>query len=327
MNPQERKKLEAKVLSILQTHLSISDVIVVGVSGGPDSVFLLEILNKFYQKSPQEIIIAHLNHQLRKDAKKDQDFCQNLAGKHRNKFIAKTLNIKSLSRKWRLGLEETGRIERYKFFREILKKHRAKFILTAHQAEDNLETIIMNFARGAGPSGLAGMTITESDLFRPLLAISKKQILDYLKTNRLKFHLDKTNANLEFTRNFIRSKIIPPLQKINPNIAKTTAENSQNLRQIQDFMESESRIWIKKNSISKDHTKFPLKKFLALHPALQNQILLELHRELIGNTKNLQKINIAEIRQMLASGRGNKKHQFGHLVVSVKSAIIQLQFS
>ncbi len=324
MNQQERKKLEQKITETLAKYLSNFPNLVVGISGGPDSVFLLKILNQFYEKSPQKIIVAHINHQLRKDAKKDELFCQNLAENHQNKFIAKTINIKSLSRKWHQGLEETGRIERYKFFREIAKKHHAKFILTAHQAEDNLETIIMNFARGAGLCGLSGMTITEGDLFRPLLIISKKQILDYLKKNHLKFRIDKTNADLKFTRNFIRSKIIPPLRKINPNIAKTTAENSQNLRQIQDFLESESHVWIKKNAISKDHTKFPLRKFLSLHPAIQNQILIELHRQLIGDTKNLQKINIAEIRQMLASGRGNKKHQFGRLVVSVKNAIIQL---
>ncbi len=327
MNPQERKKLEQKIHNILASHLSTFPTIIVGVSGGPDSVFLLEILNKFYKNFTKKIIVAHINHQLRKDAKRDELFCRDLAKNHNNKFITKTINIKSLSQKQRRGLEETGRIERYKFFNKLTAKHKAKFIITAHQADDNLETIIMNFARGSGLNGLIGMSLIDGNLFRPLLSISKIQILDYLKKNHIKFRTDKSNADLEFTRNFIRAKIIPSLKEINPSIAKTTAENSENLREIQDFLECESRSWIKKNTLNKDNTKFPLKKFLKLHPALQNRILIELHMGLTGNIINLQKINIMEIRKMLSSGRGNKKHIFGRLVVSVKNAIIQVQFS
>jgi tRNA(Ile)-lysidine synthase len=337
MNPQELKKLENKVLEILKNSIPKKSAVVVGISGGPDSVFLLHMLQKLQKIQPIKIIIAHVNHLLRgKESLSDEKFVKDLAKaclpagtaeKHIFHLLKKDVN--KLSKTLKQGLEETGRKIRYEFFQELAKEYKAKLIITAHHADDNLETILMNFVRGAGVKGLAGMKELENltknlTLFRPLLQFSKQHILDYLKTKKIPYKIDKSNKNTIYTRNYIRHKIIPSLKKLNPNLAETTAKNTKNFREISHLVDTHAKAWIKKNSLKKNLKEFNIKTFHNESPALQKEIILQIYKTHIGNTQDIESPQVDEVLKIINSGLGNKRKQLQKLTFFIKNNILKV---
>jgi tRNA(Ile)-lysidine synthase len=350
MNLQEAKKLENKIRKILKQHLKPKTTVVAGISGGPDSIFLLNSLTKIPNL---KIITAHINHCLRgKESDADENFVEkyveelnkNLPEKKSMLFYSKKINITSKSRKSKKGIEETARHERYKFFKSLSKKYNADFIITAHHADDNLETILLNFTRGATLQGLSGMqeidTVPYSKsstlLFRPLLSITKNQILLYLKSKRIPFKIDKSNFSQQYNRNLIRNKIVPQLTKINPNIAQTTAKNTSLLRKINEFLNQQAQNWINRHAVNprqkRGRTKchlanfdFPAKAFRALHPALQKAILRQLHHNLAGHTQNLENTHIHEALKIINNNIGNKQKKMGKLTLRLKKNIFEIK--
>ncbi len=334
MNKQETKKLEEKIRNILSKHLKKKDKIVVGVSGGPDSIFLL----KFLAELPNKIITAHVNHLLRKESGKDEKLVKDFTEKLNNNtireqknspkisFHSTEKNIKKLAKKHKTGIEETGRKVRYDFFKKLAKKYNATLIATAHHADDNLETILLNLTRGATLQGLIGMQIKENNLFRPLLTITKKQIIDYLKSRKIPFIIEKSNLTDEYNRNLIRNRALPHLKKINPNIAQTTAKNTQNLREIQDYITKQAQKWLKRNKTTIAST-IPAKPFRLLHPALQKTILREIHKNLTNSTKNLENTHIEEALHLINQNIGNKQKKLGKLNLILKKNTISIKKS
>lgn len=324
MNKQEAKKLETKIIEILTPFIKNGDTIIAAVSGGPDSVFLLEIIKKL----PIKIIIAHVNHSLRgEESKKDSDFVKSLC--KTETFELKTADINKLSKQLKKGLEETGRIIRYKFFDQLAKKHQASYILTAHHADDNLETIIFNLTRGATLKGLAGIKLVDKNLLRPLLHTSKKEIIDYLKHHKIPFRKDKTNKNTDITRNFIRHKIVPQLKKLNPRVTEVIAKNSKLIRQTTDFVQERSEHYLNKLLTHESSTKVEInaKNFRALPEALKENIIRICYKKLIGNTQNLEAIHLNEVLNLISKNIGNKSKKFGKCEIGLKNNIIGLKKS
>ncbi|NIA01815.1 MAG: tRNA lysidine(34) synthetase TilS [Nitrospirae bacterium] len=320
MNPQEAKKLEKKIHEIFTKYLSKNDTVIAGISGGPDSIFLL----KFLAELPLKIHVAHLNHQLRKESGNDEKFVKDFTQKTSPNilFHSKSVDIKKISKKSKKGIEETGRTERYKFFNQLAKKHNATFIITAHHADDNLETIILNLTRGATLQGLTGMKTLDKNLLRPLLPITKAQIQDYLKFKKTPYLTDKSNLTDDYNRNLIRNRAIPHLKKINPNIALTTAKNTENLREIQDYLTTQAQNWLKRHNTT---NKLPSKSLAKLHPALQKTIIRELYKFLTGDTKNLENTHVDEILHLINQNIGNKQKKFGKLLATLKNGTITIE--
>ena len=319
MNNQETIKLEKKVQKNLKEIIG-KNTLILGVSGGPDSVFLLKML----QAIDAKIHVAHINHKLRsKDSDLDEEFVKNLDPN----FSIKKLDIKKLSKERKTGIEETGRKVRYDFFKELAKKKKAKFIITAHHADDNLETILLNLSRGATLKGLSGMQEIEKIsnnlfLFRPLLFISKNEIIDYLKFKKIKYRTDKSNKNPIYKRNHIRLKIIPELKKINPNIIKTVAKNAKNIKTLDEELENKAVNWLKKNCKS---NKLNAKKFREENTSIQKYILMQCHQNIIGNTQNIESIHLEECLNLINKNIGNKTKRLGKIKISIKTNIISLK--
>ena len=187
-----------------------------------------------------------------------------------------------------------------------------------------METILLNLTRGATLQGLTGMKTLDTNLLRPLLPITKAQIQDYLKFKRIPFIIEKSNLTDEYNRNLIRNKAIPHLKKINPNIALTTTKNTENLREIQDYLAIQAQNWLKHHS-TKSSTKLPAKSLTKLHPALQKTILRELYKSLTGDTKNLENTHINEILHLISQNIGNKQKKFGKLLLTLKNNSITIK--
>lgn len=311
MNPQEQKKLENKILEKLRPLKKV----ILGLSGGPDSIFLLH----FLQKAKIPTIAAHLNHQIRPEATKEQEFVQKIY----SQTLIKSVDIPCLAKKLKKGLEESGRIERYKFFNELADSHKATHILTAHHADDNIESILLNLTRGASLQGLTGMPQQEGLLYRPLLQISKQEITNYLDTKEIPYIKDPSNNDTKFRRNSIRHKVIPVLRKHNPNIAKTIAKNTQNIAEITEFLDQLADSWILKNCNTPNQLN--AKIFRETPLPLQKILLRKIYTELTGDTKNLESTHITEILDLIKNNVGNKKKTFGKLKISLKSNIVRLE--
>jgi tRNA(Ile)-lysidine synthase len=329
MKPQEAKKLEKLVHDLLSKYLSKNDTVIAGISGGPDSIFLLKFLAEFQAKT----IVAHLDHKLRKESGDDEKFIGKFIDKLNDNsisdqkisppisLISKAVEIKKISKKSKKGIEETGRKERYKFFNNLAKKHNAKFIITAHHADDNLETILLNLTRGATLQGLTGMKTLDQNLLRPLLSVTKAQIQDYLKHKKIPYLTDKSNLTDDYNRNLIRNRAIPHFKAINPNIALTISKNTQNLREIQDYLNQQAKTFLKKHP----KNKIPAKSLTKLHPALQKTVLRELYKTITGSTNNLENTHIDEVLHLINQNIGNKKKKFGKLLATLKRGTITIE--
>lgn len=290
----------------MKNILNKNDTVIVGVSGGPDSMYLINLCLEFRASTPIIIVIAHVNHNLRgKESDKDAEFVEKFAKKNGIKF-----ELKSLKKIKKGNLEEKCREERYEFFEKLRLKHNAKWILTAHHMEDNVETIIFNFIRGTSLSGLRGIEYCskERHLLRPILNVRKEKVLAYLKKNKIRFMTDSTNADTDFSRNLIRHKIIPEMEKINPNFVKTLGENLVNFRELEDYMKNRTIKWLAKN---KNGNRLPLDKFLSLEPALQKSVLAFIYKDIHGNTNKFNQNHLKQILKVIRQKAANKKKEFG----------------
>ncbi|MEO8232676.1 MAG: tRNA lysidine(34) synthetase TilS [Ignavibacteriota bacterium] len=230
------KATEQKVLRFIKENdlLLQGEKILVALSGGPDSVFLLHFLNKFKKKFRIEISAAHINHLLRgKDSERDEQFCNAICDELSIPIYIHSQNVKTYSKKNKISLEAAGRKIRYNFFEKISKVNGYNKIVTAHNADDNTETVLLNLIKGTGLKGISGIPVKRNNIVRPILSLSKKEILNYLEQNRFEYRIDKSNLSNDFERNFLRNEIVPFIIKnLNPSLSNSVLNTSLNLQRL-----------------------------------------------------------------------------------------------
>lgn len=234
------KSTEQKVIKFITSHSLIKpgEKILVALSGGPDSVFLLYFLKKYQKKFRVELGAFHLNHSLRKSADKEQKFCGELCEKLSIPFYSEKVDVKSFAKKNKISVEEAGRILRYKFLIESAQKNKFNLIATAHNADDNAETVLLNLVKGTGIKGIAGIPVRRENIIRPVLCLRKKEIVTYLEKSKIKFVTDKSNLSLKYERNFLRLKVIPIIEKkLNPQFVNSVLTTSVNLQNFNKYLE------------------------------------------------------------------------------------------
>ena len=206
--------------------------ILIGLSGGPDSVMLFHGLRKIQENSNFNLYAAHINHLYReKDAYNDEEFVRKLCNDFNIKIYVKRQNSSILAKTNKITEEEAGREIRYGFFNKIIKEIDGGLIATAHNKNDQVETLLQRMIRGTGIEGLTGMDYKQGNIIRPLLNINKEEIINYLKTNNLDYCIDKTNAEPIYGRNKIRLELIPYIEKrFNKNFQDTLFRMSQNMK-------------------------------------------------------------------------------------------------
>lgn len=286
------------------------DKIVVGVSGGPDSMCLLDNLIEISKDMDFKIVVAHINHCIREEAIDDEKYVENYCKKNNIEIYIKRADIIKLSKESKKGLEETGREIRYEFFEEIAKKVSANKIAIAHNMNDKIETIVMNIIRGSGTLGLKGIEPKRDNKYiRPIIEIERIDIEKYCKQKNLEPRIDKTNRDNEYTRNKVRNLLIPYIQKeFNPNIIKSINKLSEISREEQNYLEkvvnniySKAKIEENENQIVLD-----LKTFNSQELVIKRRLILYTINKLFGTQKNIEKIHIDDIIKLCERNIGNK---------------------
>ena len=219
------------------------DKIIVGLSGGPDSISLINVLDEIRKDKTTGlefgIIAAHINHNIREEAKSDEDYVVKYCKEKNIEVYVLSIDINKKAKEEKKGTEETGRNARYEFFEQILIKTKANKIATAHTANDNAETVLMNIIRGSGTSGLKGIRPIRDDKFiRPLIETTREEIEEYCKKNNLNPRIDKTNFENDYTRNKTRNILIPLIkEQFNPNIIMTINRLSDIINEENEYLE------------------------------------------------------------------------------------------
>ena len=306
--------MNQKVLETIRKYNLIEDgdKIVLGVSGGPDSICMLDNLREVKEEQiiEFEIYVAHINHMIREEAIDDEKYVQEYCKKYNIECFVKRADVQKIASEKKIGTEEAGRKVRYDFFEEVLQKTESNKIAIAHNKNDKIETIIMHLLRGSGLSGLKGIEpIRDNKYIRPLLECERTEIEQYCEDKKLNPRIDKTNFENEYTRNKIRNIVIPYIKKeFNPNIIQTLSRLSDLAADESNYIELQTQKTFEKILIAKEKEQITLnlKEFNKQDKVIKNRLILYTTKELMGSTQGIEKIHIEDIIKLCQNNVGNK---------------------
>ena len=279
--------------------LDKSEPILVGFSGGADSTALLHILWRYSLQSGCRIYAAHINHGIRgEEADRDENFCRAFAEKLGIELFVLHADIPTLAKQRGESVETTARQVRYDYFSGVMRENGIKILATAHNANDNLETLIFNIARGSGLGGMCGIPDSRpcecGVVIRPILAMEKREILEYCEQNSLDFVTDSTNTDTDYTRNLIRAKIIPIMQQINSGAVRNAQRTCETLREDSLCLESMAGWFIEE---LRDGYAIEVEKINGSPSSVVNRALIRLFDEISGG-RTLEKTHIESLKEL-----------------------------
>ena len=304
--------LKEQVLKTIKKYnlINQNDKIICGVSGGPDSICMLDILKDLKKELNFEIIVCHVNHLIREEAISDEEYVEKYCKENEIKCYIKRIDVKNYANNNKQGTEEAGRTVRYEFFEEILQKEKANKIAIAHNKNDKIETIIMNMLRGSGISGLKGIEPKrENKYIRPLIETERTSIEEYCEKNNLQPRIDKTNFINDCTRNKIRNIVIPYIKnEFNPNIINTMDRLSLVIEEEDKYLEKVTIDTFNKLKVKeeKGYLVLNLKGFNNQETVIKKRLILYSVMRTIGNVQNIEKVNIDDIIKLCEKNIGNK---------------------
>ena len=303
--------MKNKVIETIKKYglIQAKDKIVLGVSGGPDSITMLDILRQIQEEFDFEIVVAHINHMIRKEAIQDEEYVKKYCEKNSIEFFVKRIDVMSVANNRKIGTEEAGRFVRYEFFDEILKQTESNKIAIAHNKNDKVETIIMHVLRGSGLSGLKGIEPIRGNIIRPLIECEREEIEKYCDENRLEPRIDKTNFENDYTRNKIRNIVIPYIEKeLNPNIIETIDRLSEVVKKEDRYLEKVALDVYDKILIKQELGQIilELKGFNEQDEVIKSRIILYTVKKLFGSSQGIEKIHINDIIKLCNNNIGNK---------------------
>jgi len=315
----QKDSLVERVIDFISRHGLVSGgkIVVVGVSGGPDSVCLLHLLVSLKERLGIRLHIAHLDHMLRGvESEADARYVSELAERLGVGVTSEQRDVRSYQSEHSLSLEEAAREVRYQFFAEVASLVGTDRIALGHNADDQAETILMRLVRGSGAYGLQGMqplTSWESlgdtplTVIRPLLAVSREEIEAYCRQHELAPRRDSSNLSSTYFRNRIRNDLIPLLQSYNPRINEALLRTADSLALDFSFLEQQvTQIWDKVVKVEGEAVILNAGELISLHPALQRYLLRESVRRLLGDLKDIEWKHIESMIAALGMSTGKQ---------------------
>lgn len=311
-----------KILEYIKKYNMVEpgDKIVVGVSGGADSLVLLHVLNEISPVFSLKLAVAHVHHGLRgKDADRDADFVEKICRDWQIPFYLKKVDVRELAYNWGISEEEAGRKVRYEFFDQVLRDIKGQKIALAHHRDDQAETILYHLIRGTGPKGLQGMKpVRDGRIIRPLLQISKKEIEEYCREKGLKYRVDATNKDTVYARNRIRNVVIPYIQKhFNPNFSESLIRLGDILQEEEEFLSYYSEQMFKKwVRVAYGEASIPLEFLNRCPKAIRRRIIRLAVEKLVNNMIDISYTHVEQVVNMaLYSSAGSSLDLPGNLKI------------
>jgi tRNA(Ile)-lysidine synthase len=300
--------------------------LLLAVSGGVDSVVLTDLVHK----TGFDFLIAHCNFQLRgEESGRDEVFVRSLQSKYEKDVLVKRFDTDQYAVKNKISIQEAARELRYNWFEEIINlkseisrltesvgQGNPKFIVTAHHANDNIETLLFNFFRGTGISGLHGIPLHQEKIIRPLLFAKREDILAYAKENGLEWVEDTSNISHKYTRNFFRLQIIPAIKKVFPNVEDNLLHNIERFKEVETLYQQAVQQHLKKIGEQKGkELHIPVLKLQKREPL--NTIIWE-----IIKTYNFHAVQVDEIKKLFNAQNGSYIASNSHRIIKNRHWLI-----
>lgn len=279
------------------------DTVILGFSGGKDSVSLLLLLKELKKDIPFNLIAAYFNHGLRKDANAEEKWVRTFCENHEIELVTGSKNILQFKKETGLNLEHAASLSRYRFFQEVSSKYKNSKVATAHTRSDLSETFFIKLFRGSGLQGLSAISSKkENNIIRPLLLFTQNEILSFIQRNNIEFYQDPTNQEDLFLRNRIRHHLVPEIKKIEPNIDNHIFQTVSIIQEEYEyFSETAGDILAQHLILGKI---LPLHILEEYHLAIQRHVIREYIRLLKGNLLNIGFAHIEAVRTQAQSMRG-----------------------
>jgi tRNA(Ile)-lysidine synthase len=289
------------------------DKLLVAVSGGMDSAVLCALC----AQAGFDFSIAHCNFNLRgAESKRDEDFVRALAAQYNVPLFCKAFDTLSFAAIAKMGIEETARNLRYTWFNELVHENNVDFLLTAHHADDNIETVLMNFFRGTGIKGIRGILSKQGIIVRPLLFAKRNEIAHYAHANKIEFVIDSTNAESDYTRNYFRNELIPSIEKVYPETANNILKNISRFADI-EFLYNNSMAKIKANLIEEKNGEV----HIAVLKLAKSKPLQTIIYEII-NAYGFTAAQVGEVEKLLVSESGKYISSGTHRILRNRNWLI-----
>lgn len=296
-----------KVTATIKKHLMLreGETVLIGLSGGPDSVCLLHVLDKIKGEYNLSLHAVYIDHNLRPDeTPKEIEFCRDLCKKLNVNFIVKSIDVNSYLKEHGLNKQEAARELRYKIFDETAFEINADKIALAHNADDQAETLFMRLIRGAGPKGLSGIPVKRGNIIRPLIEIERSTIEDFLNNEKIGFVVDSSNLKTDYFRNRIRLSLMPELKKLNPNLINSLITTISILQEEERYFDIIVTKTLMKLISRKTANRIEL--FLTPMEIMDRVILRRVLRRAIDETESLRGISFVHIEDISGLIKGGK---------------------
>lgn len=295
-------KMEQKIGQFIDKFhmLPIGSGVVVGLSGGADSVALLDVLCHFRAERKLKLIAVHVHHGIRPEADRDVMFCSQLCKERGVEFFCEYVDVPKLAEAAGISEEEAGRNARYEIFEQYRLEHSMNVVAVAHHQNDQAETMLFQLFRGSGLRGLTGMQPKREAIIRPLLCVSREEIEEYLREKNIRYVTDATNEEDIYSRNKIRHYVLPIAEEISSGAAEHMSKSAAQLREVLEYMELQAADFLKKHGVfSGEEMILPVKELKKEHVALQKMIVTEVIGEVFENRKDITEKHVNAVLELL----------------------------
>lgn len=295
--------------TIEQFHmLDAGDRVLLGVSGGPDSVALLHILASGCQRYGLQLFVVHVNHQLRPEAAQEAAYVQRLAEAWQLPFRLFQVDVRALAAQKGLSLEQAGHEARFACFHQTAEAWQIDKLALGHHRDDRAETVLLHLIQGCGLDGLAAMPPKDGWLIRPLAQVSKQELLQYCQQQGLQYFVDSTNLEPGCLRNQVRLELLPQLRQYNPRIGDALLRLQESCSADADYLaQCTMALWQQHGVREGEQVLFPAAVWRQQHQALQRRLLRWFHQELTGSEANLTFRQIEQMAQLAQQEQGSQQ--------------------
>lgn len=303
-----------------QNLFSPKDKLLLAVSGGVDSVVLCELC----KQAGYDFLIAHCNFQLRgEESERDEQFVKQLGTEYAVDVLVKKFDTEKYASENKVSIQEAARDLRYAWFEELAGTHTPTYLLTAHHADDNNETLMMNFFRGTGLRGLTGIPVSNNYIRRPLLSFAKEELITFSRENNLAFLEDSSNQSSKYTRNYFRNELIPSISKVYPQVKENLQGNINRFKEIEKLYQfSVGELKKKLCKIKGNEIHIPIKQLMGFNSrALIYEIIsgYGFNEKQLGEVERLAESESGKYIQSPGSAYRIIKHRHWFIISPVQS--------